>query len=154
MARILVVCYTNPPDDSKRIKSILSLLRVKHTYCTYPLFFLFFFFLFLEGIRRRRGRGCVHTCQLRGRVWLNTHTFTHHTYKPRTKHLHSLCWYHTNGLTDKWTDLSWVFFVFFPSSPCFGVFYWRLSESKGYTGVRPRNLEFFHLTHGDGCCSL
>lgn len=115
------------------------------------------------------GRGCVHTCQLRGRVWLNIHTFTHHTHKPRTKHLCSLCWYLTNGLTDKSTDLSCIFLlphVFVLRVPTHlvtlkaHVTFGCPTDSSvkwWYTGVPlfPEFLKgFFHLTHGDGCCSF
>lgn len=68
------------------------------------------FFIFLNpGIRGRGGRGHDHTCQLRGRLRLNSHSYTH---KSRTKRSHSPCWDPTQGLSDKSTDSG----CFFPSS--------------------------------------
>lgn len=65
------------------------------------------FIFFNPGIRGRGGRGHDHTCQLRGRLRLNAHTYTH---KSRTKHSHCPRWDPTQGLSDKSTDSGCFFF--------------------------------------------
>ncbi len=102
-----------------------------------------FLYVSKAGIRRRGGRGCIHTCQLRGRVRLNTYTFACCSYNPRTKHL---IWRDTtNGLADNSTDLSYIcclHILFFRSCDRFWKLLYYLIFEQLFPPTAPGNGYF------------